>query len=136
MDLNVVGSKTVEFADGTSITFGPQQDKFSNTLFGTLNHLLWGKCEFEDKKNGIYGWYEIGTCGRQYPKDQLKGQILKDGKVISEMFGNYMSHLEFDGKRYFDIRDITNYHVIPLPKTAKVNPKDPNSMQALLLSDS
>ena len=50
-------------------------------------HLVCGKCEFEDKQNGITGWYEIGH-DKKKPLDYFTGEILKDGKVMSRMFGN------------------------------------------------
>ncbi|MFN9904416.1 MAG: hypothetical protein ACK55Z_37705, partial [bacterium] len=92
------------FKDGSKITYTPHQDKFQNTLFGTLNHLITGKCEFKDETNGITAYYEIGGCGKKLAKDYFKGQILKDGKVVSELYGNYMGYIEFDGKRYWDVR--------------------------------
>jgi hypothetical protein len=70
------------FKDGSKITYNPTQDKFSNTLFGTLNHLITGKCEFKDELNGITASYEIGACGKKLAKDYLKGEIMKDGEVI------------------------------------------------------
>jgi len=69
----VVGSKSVVFRDGSKITYTPHQDKFQNTLFGTLNHLITGKCEFIDENNGIQAFYEIGGCGKKLAKDYFKG---------------------------------------------------------------
>ena len=73
IDLCVVGSKSVVFRDGSKITYTPHQDKFQNTLFGTLNHLITGKCEFIDENNGIKAFYEIGGCGKKLAKDYFKG---------------------------------------------------------------
>jgi len=76
--------------------------------------LLWGRCEFKDEKNGLSAWYEIGQCGKPHPKDQLKGEIIKDGQVVSTLWGNYMGYFDFDGQRYWDVRDQKNFPVLPL----------------------
>ena len=42
-------------------------------------------------------WYEFGNGGKKgRPKDYVKGEILKDGRVVSTIFGNMMSYLEFN----------------------------------------
>lgn len=110
IDLVVKGGKWVEFQDGTIITYQPHQDKVLNSLWGTLVHLICGKCEFEDKKNGITGWYEIGF-DKKKPMDYFSGEISKDGKVVSKMHGNQMGYIDFDGIRYWDVRDQVNYRV-------------------------
>lgn len=46
IDLDVKGGKLITFADGGRITYTPQQDKFYNTLWGTLVHTLCGTCDF------------------------------------------------------------------------------------------
>jgi len=44
------------------------------------------------------------------------GEISKDGKVVSEIRGNYMGWIEFDGVRYFDVREMQNYKAVPIPE--------------------
>lgn len=63
-----------------------------------------GKCEFEDKKNGITGWYEIGI-DKKRPMDYFAGEILQNGVVVSRIFGNQMGYIDFDDVRYWDVRD-------------------------------
>jgi hypothetical protein len=87
IDLVVKGGKWVEFLDGSVITYEPHQDKVLNSVWGTLVHLVCGKCHFEDKKNGIKAWYEIGN-NKNRPMDYFAGEIIKDGQVVSKMFGN------------------------------------------------
>jgi hypothetical protein len=71
---------------------------------------LIGKTEFKDLKNGLTAWYDLGGVkGR--PSDYFKGEILKDGKVVSKMFGNYAGYLDFDEVRYWDVREETNYRI-------------------------
>ena len=42
----------------------------------------------------------------------MKGEILKDGVKVSELNGSYMGYLEFDGKRYWDVRRMMNFDLI------------------------
>ena len=53
IDLDVKGGKTIVFSDGGRITYTPHQDKFYNSLWGTLVHTLCGTCDFTDEANGI-----------------------------------------------------------------------------------
>jgi len=108
IDLVVKGGKWVEFPDGTVITYQPHQDKVLNSLWGTLVHLVCGRCEFEDKKNGITGWYEIGI-DKKRPMDYFAGEIIQNGRVVSRLLGNQMGYIDFDGARYWDVRDQVNY---------------------------
>jgi hypothetical protein len=52
---------------------------------------------------------EIGKSNdKNSGKDYLEGQIEKNGKVICKISGNYMGYLDFDGQRYWDIREVIN----------------------------
>ena len=62
--------------------------------------------EFKDEANGIHGWYEPGTAGRRKTQDYFTGQINVNGTKKSEIYGNYMGYMDFDGVRYWDIREI------------------------------
>jgi len=79
-----------------------------NSLWGTLVHLVCGRCVFEDKKNGITGWYEIGI-DKKRPMDYFAGEINQNGRVVSRLLGNQMGYIDFDGVRYWDVRDQVNY---------------------------
>jgi len=63
-----------------------------------------GKIEFEDLKHGITASYEIGGVSKK-PKDYFNGAIFKNGMKESDIYGNYMGFCDFDGQRYWDIRD-------------------------------
>lgn len=55
-------------------------------------------------------WYDIGNVkGR--PSDYFRGEILKDGKVVCKLFGNYAGYIDFDSVRYWDVREETNYKI-------------------------
>ena len=101
IDLDVKGGKTIIFSDGGVIKYTPHQDKFYNSLWGTLVHCLCGTSEFEDAKNGITAEYTIGT---KKGRDYISGWIKKNGQKVSELHGTYMGYIEFDKVRYWDIR--------------------------------
>ena len=105
ISLNVKGTKYAEFPDGTKISYDPTGDTFQNTIMGTVRHIINGKCHFKDVKNGLTGWYHIGGAGKKVPCDYLVGEILKDGVVVSKMYGHYFGYFDFDGERFWDIRD-------------------------------
>ena len=111
LDLDVNGGKVLRFKDGGRITYSPHQDKFHNVVWGTVIHCLTGKCDFTDEQNGVTATYTIGGA-KGYGRDYFAGEIKKDGKTVSKMFGTYMGYLEFDGQRYWDIRDCQSFRVI------------------------
>lgn len=63
--LTVAGKKTITFKDGGQIEFNNQGDQFNSIFIGTINHQLTGKIEFHDKKNGLYGYYDIGNIKKK-----------------------------------------------------------------------
>jgi len=134
LDLHASGQKVVEFKDGLRIVYNPTNDRFANTLFGTLQHILIGRCDFRDDVNNIEGWFEIGNVRRK-PKDYLIGAITKNGVQVAEMSGSYAGFLEFDGKRYWDQRDVATYPCLDLTKTQPTTDKK-GSLPLLLPSDS
>ena len=136
IDLCVKGQKKLTFNDGSSITWNPNADTFSNTLFGTLTHQINGKIEFSDDTTGVTAFYEIGNCGKKgLPKDYFKGEIRQHGRVVSSIYGTYGGYCDFDGKRYFDIRQMQNFIAQPVPPTEKSNPNRPESLPIVLPSD-
>ena len=120
IDLDVKGGKVLTFKDGGRITYSPHQDKFHNSLWGTLVHCLTGTCDFEDKANGVTAQYTIGT---KKGRDYFKGEIKKDGVVVSRLSGTYMGYIEFDGERWWDIRAMQNFSILE-PPLEKVLPSD------------
>lgn len=70
-----------------------------------------GNIKFEDEKNGITGYLNIGGV-RKRPKDYFEGYIERKGvKVCETIFGNYMGYADFDGERLFDLR---HQHITPV----------------------
>jgi len=113
VDLDVTGGKTITFKNGAVIKYSPHQDKFLNSLWGTLVHCITGTSDFEDEKAGITAQYTIGT---KKGRDYVHGWIKKHGKKVAELNGSYMGYLEFDGVRYWDIRRMQNFSIIEKPK--------------------
>ena len=136
IDLCVKGRKDIIFHDGNKITFNPPPDSFKNTLWGgALVHQITGRVDFLDEANGITAYIEYGDGGvRKNPKDYVKGEIQnRNGSTVSQIFGNYMGYLDFDGERYWDVRKQVNYLPQDLPKTETVLPGGKTSL--LLPSD-
>ena len=63
------------------------------------------------------------TIGTKKGRDYVKGEIKKDGVVVSKLHGTYMGYLEFDGVRYWDIRRMQNFEIIE-PAQSKVLKSD------------
>ena len=68
-------------------------------------------------------FYEIGNAGnKKNPKDYLKGQIMLGGAQVSEIYGNYMGYIDFDGERFWDVRKQVNYKPVDLSKEERIMP--------------
>lgn len=107
--VNAAGHKKVRFHDGQEITCNAPTDKFFNAMMGTLHQQVSGKLEFHDPANNLYGFYEIGKVSKR-SQEYFEGVIIKDGQQISYVYGNYCGYMDFDGVRYFDLRDIEQVH--------------------------
>lgn len=61
-------------------------------------------------------------------KDYFSGKIIKDQTEISDIYGNYNGYIDFDGVRYWDIRETKLNDVIPsvgddvLPSDSRCRP--------------
>lgn len=134
IDLDVKGCKTLTFKDGGCIKYTPHQDKFHNSLWGTLVHCLTGTCDFTDEQNGITATYTIGI---KKGRDYFKGEIKKDGKVVSTLSGTYMGYIEWDGERWWDIRSMQNFKIIepPLDKVLSSDWRNRSDTRALVADD-
>ena len=66
--------------------------------------------EFHDEDNDLHAFYEIGQVSRK-SQEYFSGEITHKGKKVSDIYGNYCGYIDFDGVRYFDIREVDNvYH--------------------------
>jgi hypothetical protein len=70
-----------------------------------MNHVLHGNIKFEDKVNNVTGYLNMGFV-RRMPRDYFTGHIERDGlQVVNKIYGTYMGYADFDGKRYYDVRE-------------------------------
>mmetsp|Transcript_34336 Transcript_34336/g.35628 ORF Transcript_34336/g.35628 Transcript_34336/m.35628 type:complete len:421 (+) Transcript_34336:44-1306(+) len=98
------GKRTLAFKDGTKIKFNHCKECYNNTLFGTINLESQGEIVFTEEKSGLYCKIKLGAI-KGKPSDCISGEILQNDKVVSTISGSFLSHIDFDGVRYWDIRD-------------------------------
>jgi len=89
---------------------------------GTISLQEIGQFEFEDVDNGYSGYIKMGAY-KLKSQDFFYGEIKKDGEKVCTIEGNYMGYIDFDGVRYWDLRDED-----ALPKHFKPNQLAPNSL--------
>lgn len=110
--VNVIGSKWVRFKDGSKVTITNMEDIIQNTLFGTMTRQIVGKQEYKDEINHITAYIEAGNVKKKI-QDYVEGSICQYGQEIYSVFGNYNGYIEFNGERYWDIRDTKVFDIIP-----------------------
>jgi hypothetical protein len=115
--VNVIGNKYIIFKDGTKITWNNMEDQINNTLWGTMTRQVTGKQEYKDGMNHISAYIETGVKKIQ---DYIEGKILQYGQEIYTIKGNYNGYLEFNGKRYWDIRETKVFDIIPSGPTTRL----------------
>lgn len=108
--VNVIGNKYIIFKDGTKITWNNMEDQISNTLIGTMSRQVTGKQEYIDETNNITAYIKTDVKKIQ---DYIEGKICMFGQEIYKITGNYNGFIDFNGKRYWDIRETTAFDVIP-----------------------
>lgn len=98
------GFKEVQFKDGGKIRWNLNNDHFSGIFLGTMTHQLNGKVTFTDEQNGLVGTYQYGAYTFK-KQDYTWGEIKQNGTRVSEVFANYNGWMDFDGVRYWDVRE-------------------------------
>ena len=128
MKLKNTGKRCVDFKDGTHIDFNYCQDQYSNTFTGNFRHENIGDMYWNDVTHGLKAEMSLGGSAKSALSDYFEGQIKdKDGKILSNFTGSYLSHIDFDGKRYWDIRrniDIEEYPIKNQLKSSSIYRKD------------
>jgi len=109
------GKRHFEFNDGTKIVTSFCYEYYSNAFFGTLRHESLGEIKFNDFKNEIECVLKFGSVKKK-PSDFCTGEIKLKGKSICKVLGSYLSFVEFDGVRYWDIRENVQIKGIELEK--------------------
>ena len=128
MKLTNTGKRCVDFKDGTHIDFDYCQDQYSNTFYGTFRHENIGDVHWNDVTHELKAEMSLGGSAKSALSDYFEGTIKdKDGKILSNFTGSYLSHIDFDGKRYWDIRrniDIEEYPIKNQLKSSSIYRKD------------
>ena len=113
--LNNTGKRYIKFKDGTHVDFNYSLDNYSNTFWGCFRHEIVGQMEFNDITNGINCKFNLGNDKDKKLSDYFIGEIKdKDGNVVSKFNGSYLSHIDFDGIRYWDIRKNIDIEAYPI----------------------
>lgn len=128
--VNVIGNKYIIFKDGTKITWNNMEDQINNTLWGTMTRQVTGKQEYKDGMNHISAYIETGVKKVQ---DYIEGKILQYGQEIYTIKGNYNGYLEFNGKRYWDIRETKVFEIIPSGPATKLPSDSRNRLDIIAL---
>ena len=110
--MDVEGMRKIEFLkDGGEVKIGQHSDSFKNTIFGTLAHQFRGTVTYMDEKNGIYAELKLGGVKKK-PKDFFSGIIKMRAAnnpdkwvEVTQIYGTYLGFIEFDGVRYWDLRE-------------------------------
>ena len=105
------GFRKVKFHDEHTIVFNHHEDSIYNLTYGTMGHQMQGTVEFNDTENDLKGIIEFSASHSwSTPQDFITGRILAKGEAISTLRGNYMGFLDFDGVRYWDVREAEKWY--------------------------
>lgn len=69
--------------------------------------------DFVDEVNQIKATFTYGNIKKK-PQDFFQGEITVHGQKVSTIFGNYMGFVDFDGVRYWDLRDSNDFMYFPI----------------------
>ncbi len=124
--MDVTGAKKIEFlkqGPEAKIVFGQHRDAFKNTIFGTLHHQIRGTVIYTDQQNGIQAELKYGNIKKK-AKDYFSGVIRHRAANtvdkwidLIQIKGTYLGWIEFDGIRYWDLRETKTQEVSDLPET-------------------
>mmetsp|Transcript_26456 Transcript_26456/g.47471 ORF Transcript_26456/g.47471 Transcript_26456/m.47471 type:complete len:609 (-) Transcript_26456:1698-3524(-) len=124
LNVHNTGKRMIKFKDGQLITMNCCDERYSNTFIGTMRHESCGVLSFRDAANRLECDVRIGEVSGK-PTDYLEGFIMQDGKVISHLTGTYLGYLEFDSRRYWDLRHSSTYKIefdANLPSDSELRP--------------
>ena len=102
--VNNKGKRYMKFKDGVKFDFDFYDEIFSNSFWGVLKHETTGEVRYTEKQYNVSCTVKIGKQ-KGMPSDYIYGEIMIGNKVVSVLRGSYLSHIEFDGVRFWDIRE-------------------------------
>lgn len=141
------GPNTLEFFDGTKITYNIPSMRISGILFGdrlvhysdtltfedAANKL---KCEIELNPDGLSGLRALVQTAKS-PADTLRGTLTKNGQLLCEVTGSWIDQLSFGTQVYWKMGEYQPYSPTHVP-SEKALPSDcrfRTDLSALLAGD-
>lgn len=98
------GKRWVEFKDKHKIEFNFCYEYFSNSFWGTLRHESLGEVQFKDLNFGFECTIKFDSVKKK-PTDYFSANIKLKNLDVCKVYGSYLSYIEFNGIRYWDIRE-------------------------------
>ena len=108
----------IELMDGTKISSSFCNELYSNTFFGTVRHESVGELVFKDLTNGYECTLKLDSVKKK-PSDFFSGEIKLKNIVLCKVIGSYLSYIEFNGIRYWDIRENVPIKILEIDKHLK-----------------
>ena len=87
---------------------------------------------YTEEKYGYSCVIKIGGV-KGKPSDYFSGEIYQKDKLVSKVSGSYLSHIDFDGKRYWDIRE--NYPIKFIETDRRLPSSSLNRLDRKLLAE-
>jgi hypothetical protein len=147
------GPNLVEFpADGTVISIELPHAIFKGLIWGDRVQDYGGCLTFTDKKNDLAcdlvfnpeapGWVASWFTTAKHPSDWLSGDIYRMSTrtktkkdVLAKVEGSWLSHLDVDGKRYWDLKEVAPWSIRPADDPLPSDCRYREDLQALLGGD-
>jgi len=142
------GPNFVDFKDGSRIVISLPHLIFRGLMWGDRIQDLGGTLKFEDEANNLSceliispeqpGWVASWFKTPKYPTDYLLGDIIdtKTKKKVVHVEGAWLSHIEFDGDRYWDMDKTVPCSLNPLSHPLPSDCRYRYDLQALLAGGS
>eukprot|EP01066_Platyproteum_vivax_P011538 Platyproteum_vivax@DN5239_c0_g1_i2.p1 len=113
------GYRGVDFADGHRVTITVlPKDVWTGVMMGNVcKHETVGPMRVDDSLGNVLTFTIGGKNSRGRPSDCIKGELMNaSGKVVSQMSGTWLGYVDFDDKRYWDIREVPCYSLEDTPQ--------------------
>jgi len=120
------GKRIVEFPDGGKIQFNFCNEAYNNSFFGTIRQESIGEISFKDLVHGFELVLKLDNVKKK-SSDYFQGEIKLKNIVVSKVLGSYLSFIEFNNIRYWDIReniDIKSFEVEKQLKSSSIYRED------------
>jgi len=138
------GPNFVDFPDKTRITISLPHLVFRGLMWGDRIQDLGGTLKFEDEKHNLScelvlnpeapGWVASWFTTPKYTTDYLMGDIIDSESLekLSHVEGCWLSHIDFDGERYWNLEDTAPCCLAPVDDPLPSDCRYRYDLQALL----